>query len=44
MFNAYNDLTKIVFVQRQDYEKRYNDILPKILKLFKRLGITLIKG
>ena len=44
MFDAYNEVVRVVFNQRQDYEKRYNDILPRLLKLFKRLGITLIKG
>lgn len=44
MFDAYNELVRIIFLQKQDYEKRYNDILGKLLKLFKRLGITLMKG
>jgi len=44
MFDAYNEFVKIVFTQRADYSNKYNDLVPRLLKLAKRLCITLQRG
>ena len=44
LFTNYNEFIKIVFTQRSEYEKKYKEYLPHLLRLAKRLGLTLIKG
>jgi len=44
MFDHYNEFVKIVFSQRSDYGVKYVSVMPRLLKLAKRLGLGLIKG
>jgi hypothetical protein len=44
MFDAYGELVKLLFVHRADYDNKYKNLLPILLKLCKKLNIQLIKG
>lgn len=43
MFESYNEFCRIVF-NRQTYEENYKTILPRLLKLAKKLSLPLLKG
>jgi hypothetical protein len=44
MFDHYNEFIKICFSNRSDYSNKYDSVLPRLLRLAKRLGLGLIKG
>lgn len=39
MFDNYNELIRTIFTQRNDYAARYKELLPRLLKVAKRLGL-----
>lgn len=44
LFEQYNEFVKIIFTQRAVYETTYKEKLPRLLRLAKKLGLTLMKG
>lgn len=44
MFESYNEFIKIVFTQKHSYETQFKQRLPHLLKLAKKMGLSLHKG
>ena len=44
LFESYNEFIKILFTQRTIYETTFKQRLPLLLKLAKKIGLTLLKG
>lgn len=44
MFAHYNELVKIIFLQKQAYEERYKQKLNSLIRAARGLGLYLQKG